>query len=246
MLLCHVVLPLPEKIPMKTLALLLLSLSTLLLSGCASTIRSNVAVFHEWPAEATQNSFVLEPPAAQEDGIEYTQYQNLLRRELVRLGMADAAATGQSPTLKVSMHYSTTPVEVHAIVADPFFFGPGVGYRRPFGYYPYWYRTNIGPGYTRYYPASSPLARDEVAEAFRRKLQIGISRIADGKKLYEVTVDNGSDNEAQNEVMPYMIQSAFAQFPGESGKPYRVVITLKQDEAKSAVAVPQAEQPANK
>lgn len=228
---------------MKTLALLLLTLTTLL-SGCASTIQSKVAVFHEWPAEAAQNNFVLESPAARPDAIEYTQYQNLLRRELVRLGMSDAAASGQNPTLKVSMDYSTTPVEVHSIVAEPLFFGASWGHRRQFGYYPYWYRSTIAPGHYRYTPGG----RGEVLDAFRRKLQIGITRIADGKKLYEVTVENGSDNEAQNQIMPYLIQSAFANFPGESGKPYRVELTLKPEQtaASTLPVVQPAAAPAKK
>ena len=38
-----------------------------------------------------------------------------------------------------------------------------------------------------------------------------------GKKLYEVTVQSTSNKRATSQVMPAMVASAFADFPGQSG-----------------------------
>jgi hypothetical protein len=43
---------------------------TLLLGGCATTIRSNVTTFHQWPAQLPDKSYVFEAPPPQEDTLE--------------------------------------------------------------------------------------------------------------------------------------------------------------------------------
>ncbi|UUZ52811.1 hypothetical protein LP419_26995 [Massilia sp. H-1] len=65
---------------------------TLLLTGCASTIRSDVTTFHEWPATLHDKSYALEAPAPQDDTLELRSYQNLVRTELSRLGFQEAQA----------------------------------------------------------------------------------------------------------------------------------------------------------
>lgn len=44
---------------MKALAILVAATS-LLLSGCATTLRSNVTVFHEWPSDLPDKSYTFE------------------------------------------------------------------------------------------------------------------------------------------------------------------------------------------
>ena len=47
---------------MKYLAIFLTAL-TVLLTGCATTIRSDVTAFHDWPAQLHDQSYVFEAPA---------------------------------------------------------------------------------------------------------------------------------------------------------------------------------------
>ena len=239
---------------MRIFLTLTLCLAGLLLSGCATTLRSNVAAYHEWPADLGNgnNTFTFEAPAAGSDldgndakGIEYGQYQKQLSEQLVGLGLVDVSGSNQTPALKVSLKYSVKPIDM-VMVIDPFFGSNSAAFAHPVRFpvwysYPYWSRfgSRYGsyPGYYRHYgrPFYDPfwfyanqLPEENTAQRYQRKIEIGITRVADGKKLYEVTVDNASRRSAQAEVMPYLIQSAFVNFPGKSGEQHRVDIKLTE------------------
>jgi len=59
--------------------------------------------------------------------------------------------------------------------------------------------------------------RDVQYQLFKRELKLGIARVPDGEKLFDVTVLSEGTNGMLAAVMPYMIESAFADFPGPSG-----------------------------
>lgn len=195
----------------------------LLLAGCATTIRSDVTVFHEWPAALRGSSFVFERTKEQNNDLEYRNYENLVRSELLRLGFIEAADL-RSARLKVTMRYSVNVRDVRVVqpvIVDPWhgspFFGPrwpGYGYYGPF-YDPFWY----GP----------PLVqqRESRYQLFTRQLKVVIAQAADSKKLYDATIDSEGTNGSLAAVMPYMVRSAFGDFPGQSGVPRRVELKMK-------------------
>jgi hypothetical protein len=197
-----------------TVTLLVLSS---LLAGCASTIRSQVTTFHEWPAALPDKSYVFERTREQNNNLEYRAYENLVRAELKRLGFSEAAPARQ-PTLKVDLDYGITVRdvrEVYPVVVSPYMVGPPwYGYYGPF-YDPFWY----GPPIVE--------RREENYQLFTRRLHITITRIADGRKLYDTTVISEGRNGSLAEVMPYLVRSAFADFPGKSGVPR--VVELKME-----------------
>jgi hypothetical protein len=51
--------------------------------------------------------------------------------------------------------------------------------------------------------------------------------MATGKKLYETTVVSEGTNSSLAAVMPFMVRSAFTDFPGPSGVPRRVELKLE-------------------
>lgn len=210
------------------LPLFILAALALLLSGCAApTIRSEVTAFHEWPAQLADKSFVFERTKVQDNDLEYRNYENLVRAELLRLGFADAGA-GAKAALKVSMAYQVSDRDVRVVqpvVVNPGWGGPYYGPRWPYRYYdpfydPFWY----SPPVVSYQESNYRL--------YRRQLQVGIARAADGKKLYEVTVASEGQTPSLAAVMPYMVKSAFAEFPGRSGVPRRVELEFTQAPAK--------------
>jgi hypothetical protein len=211
------------------LPLIFLAALTLLLAGCAApTIRSEVTAFHEWPAQLADKSFTFERNAAQENNLEYRNYENLVRAELLRLGLTDAASAARA-ALKVNLAYRVTDRDVRVVepvVVNPGwgpgfygsgFYGPRWPYRYydPFFYDPFWY----SPPVVSYSESNYRL--------YHRQLQIGINRAADGKKLYDVTVISEGRSPALAAVMPYMVKSAFADFPGRSGVPHQVTLEFK-------------------
>jgi hypothetical protein len=209
---------------MRHRVMVLIAMLCVLLAGCATTIRSEVTAFHEWPANLPDKSFVFERTKEQENNLEYRNYENLVREELLRLGFV-GPADPRSAKLKVTISYSIHVRDVRVVrpvVADPWedppFFGPrwdyGYDYDSPL-YNPLWY----GP----------PLVeqREFRYQLFTRQLRIVIAQAADSKRLYDVTVVSEGTNGALAVVMPYMIRSAFADFPGPSGVPHEVDLKMK-------------------
>lgn len=196
----------------------------LLAAGCAApVVRSEVTAFHEWPAGMTDKSFVFERKPGQDNDLEYRNYETLVRAELLRLGFSDAA-NAASARLRVALQYSIKARDVRVIepvIVDPWhgmpYYGPHWG---PYGYYspfydPFWY----GP------PAV--VQQERQYQLFTRQLEVVISRASDGKKLYDVTVVSEGRNGSLATVMPYMVKSAFAEFPGKSGMPHRVDLKMR-------------------
>lgn len=217
-----------ESMMKRGFSLIFLAALALLLAGCAApTIRSEVTAFHEWPAQLADKSFTFERNRAQENDLEYRSYENLVRAELVRLGFTDASSATKA-ALKVNLAYRVTDRDVH--VVEPVVVNPGWGppyygprwpyrYYDPFFYDPFWY----SPPVVSYSESNYRL--------YRRQLQIGITRTADGKKLYDVTVVSEGRSPSLAAVMPYMVKSAFTDFPGRSGVPHQVTLEFKDHAA---------------
>ncbi len=208
--------------PLTHIALLGLAL----LGGCASTIRSDVTTFHQWPAEMPDKSYILDAPPAPDDTLEYRSYQNLLRAELAKLGFVDAGPGGK-PALAVAMRFSTTDQPVKVIQMDEPMFYPAVGFRHGWPYrHPYfgWYGM-WGPYYDPFL-YGPPDYRVTIQHNYQRELKVSITSIAGGAHLFDVTVHNLSRQPTSAAVMPALIHSAFVNFPGPNGVPQRV--ELKQ------------------
>ena len=204
----------------------------LLLGGCATTIRSDVTTFHQWPGELADKTYVLEAPAPQDETLELRSYQNLVRGELARLGFQDAGS-GATPALKVAMRFMTTdiPVRVYQPVYSHFdyYWMPRSAYMmRPFHHrrgYGYW-RGHYSPFYDPFW-YGTPAFQETIVHNYRRQLQVAIKDGRDGKRLFDVTVHNMSRQMSTPQVMPALVHSAFLGFPGVSGVARRV--ELKQE-----------------
>lgn len=198
--------------------------ASLLLSACGTIVRSDVTAFHEWPDNLPEKTYVFERTKEQNDSLEYRNYENLVRAELNRLGFTEAPANTK-PELKATLSYDISGRdvrEVYPVVLRPAWYGhpwygPWRGYYGPFHgpfYDPFWY----GP----------PIVEQRVAQyqVFTRQLRIALSRFPEGKKLYETTVISEGRNPSLAAVMPYMVRSAFTDFPGKSGVPRRVELKM--------------------
>jgi hypothetical protein len=209
---------------MKRLIAVTVALTALLLGGCATTIRSDVTTFHQWPAQIEDKSYVFEAPPTFDNTLEYQSYQNLVRGQLAQLGFREANVGAAA--LKVAMRFTTTDVPVRVIQpAMPLFYG-----------YPYY---RVGPRFgprgrfvARYHPFYDPFwspfpAYDvSIEHQYRRELQVSIKGAGD-KHLFDVTVHNMSGELSTPAVMPALVQSAFAGFPGPSGVARRVELQRK-------------------
>ncbi len=215
---------------MKRFVLTACAALSLLLGGCATTIRSDVTTFHQWPAEVPDKTYVFEAPPQQDDTLELRSYQNLVRGELTRLGFRDAGATG-TPALKVTMRFTTTdiPVRVLEPMHPYFYMSPSARfsmfpYRGPyrgayFGGRRYWGGWH-SPFYDPFW-MGQPAYEERIEHRYKRELQVAIKSSA-GQRLFDVTVHNTSREMSTPVLMPALVQSAFTQFPGVSGVARRV------------------------
>ena len=210
----------------------------MLLSGCATTIHSNVTAFNAWPADIPDKSYAFEAPQGDQDTLETRNYQLLVSNELSKLGFQQAA-DGQQPKLLVGMKYFTIDQPVRVIEADdPFmtgaYWGPGFGrygwgYSR-FGYRPYFYDPyRFGP----------TILEERIKHQYQRELRVTING-TDGRKLFDVTVQNVSGVQATPHVMPALVQSAFTGFPGQSGVPRKVDLKIEPKTETVEVTSPKA------
>ncbi|MEW6371987.1 MAG: DUF4136 domain-containing protein [Pseudomonadota bacterium] len=203
----------------------------LLLGGCATTIRSDVTTFHQWPAQIADKSYVFEAPPAMDNTLEFQSYQNLVRGQLAQLGFHEAPAAPAA--LKVAMRFTTTEVPVRVVE-------PAISMYSGSPFYPYYrYGPRFGPRFgvrgrwagwhhPFYDPFWNPFPAYEVSiqNQYRRELQVSIKDASD-KRLFDVTVHNMSRELSTPVVMPALVQSAFAGFPGPSGGVRRIELQQK-------------------
>lgn len=218
---------------MKRWVIAFAAVSTLLLSGCASyTVRSNVTAFHEWPAAAPEKTYVFERTKEQDNNLEYRNYENLVRAELARLGFTEAS-TSQTPKLKAMLdyHISVRDVrEIYPVVVNSGWPGPYWGpywrghYRRGF----YGHRGFYSPYYDPFWYGPPMVEQRETNyQVFTRRLHVLLAQATDNKRLYDVTVVSEGGNGSLPAVMPYMVRSAFHEFPGQSGVPKLVELKME-------------------
>ena len=197
---------------------------TLLLGGCATTVRSDVTTFQQWPAQMQDKSYAFTAPSQQEDTLELRAYQNLVRGQLTKLGFNEAPG---APALHVSMRFMTTEIPVQVI--EPAFtgfypYGGRYGFYGPRRFGGYYGSPFFGGG--PYFGGYGMPAYDVYEEhRYQRQLQILIATKA-GQPLFDVTVRNTSRAESTPALMPALVQSAFEGFPGPNGVARR--IELKQ------------------
>lgn len=199
----------------------LLAIASSVLAGCGTTIRSNVTTFHDWPAQLPNNSYVFERTREEDASLEYRSYENLVRAELNRLGLVEAPPS-VTPALKAKMQYSMQVRdvrEVYPVVINPHWYAPAWRLRHgpfydPF-YDPFWY----GPAVVQ--------QREDNYQIFTRQLRIALARFPDGPNLYETTVVSEGQNGSLATVMPYLVRSAFKDFPGPSGVTRQVELRMQ-------------------
>ena len=198
--------------------------ASLLLGGCATTIRSDVTTFNQWPAQLPDKSYAFVAPPPQDNTLELQSYENLVRGQMNRLGFHESS---QAPALKVAMRFSTTDVPTQVLYPA---LNPMYAYSPRFAYLG-WRRRYWGGFYSPFYdPLWGPMpAYDvETEHRYHRQLEISIQAASDGRRLFDVTVRNVSREMSTPAVMPALVQSAFQDFPGPNGASR--VIELKQND----------------
>ena len=210
-----------------------------LLSGCASTLRSDISAFHrlgqaEAEAAAIQGSAprfaVIAVDSEQAQSLEFQSYAALVSEQLRARRWVEVPLNEAS--LRVSFRYGSGTAQ-SVVIGDAF-----SGF---YGNYGVWSRTR--PGFPRgaavgmgfpigAFPRDFP---HDVRVIYLRELSLRVERAAVGgnspsplpERVYEATVRSQGNSSSLATVMPAMIRGLFVDFPGPSGIERSVEVPLK-------------------
>lgn len=176
---------------------------SVMLAGCASTLSANVTSFQQWPAGVEGQSYQIAKPSGDQNALEYSAYQDMLRAAIGPTGLVEASG-GQAARFAVSFRYMEESTQIiRREAADPYFYG-GWGYGGP-----WWWGGYYGPSW---------VAVPE--NAWRNSLTVEIrDNSRNGAEVYRSTASTlSSDQNAMPRVMPYLMQAVFDGFPGNNGQ----------------------------
>ena len=204
----------------------------LLLSACATGLPTQVSRFQAMPAPAGQSFVVAPSDRAKSGGLEFAQYADHVRRNLVALGYSEARSQGDA-TLVVTLDYGVDQGR-ERVVATPDPFGDPWSYRgfghRPFfsrfGYYgryrsPFmwgWHDPFWGGGYD---VSSYTL--------YTSHLDMDIKRASDGQSLFEGHAQARSRTDDLPALVPNLIEAMFTGFPGNNGERVRITVMPERE-----------------
>jgi len=192
--------------------------AALLLAGCATSFKSDVARFYS-PALPKGETFqVVAIDPAKVGSLEFAQYADLVRNKLIAQGYRPVAQ-GETPTLDVRLDYgvSSGREQIRSTPTPAFgFYGLA-----PYGYYGYYPYGRYGFGGYGAFGGSDISSRT----IYTRGLNLEITKAGKPEeKLFEGrALSDGTDGRL-TEVVPYLVQAMFEDFPGQSGVTQRVVI----------------------
>ncbi len=213
------------------------------LASCTQSIRSNVTRFHQLPRPNGEKIVIVPMNKAYNGSLEFANYATLVGNALGSHGYVPA--DGDEADLIVELDYGVVEGQKTVRVSPgvgafgyyggyySHYFNPYFPYRNPYFYgsrfygYPYGYGGFYDP--FGYYPLGyGPSVRTYAN--YNRYLKMVIRPNKDGAlNLYEGEVKSTGRNSNLHEVMPYMVQALFTNFPGESGASERVSVEIPEN-----------------
>lgn len=213
--------------------LLLPLAAALALSACAAPFEARVARFQQLPPPSG-TSFVIEPrDKANEGGLEFATYANLVRQKLVAAGYQEAGSP-EAAALTVQLDYHVSAPREKVRTRPGVGFGGGWG---GWGWGPYWgggwggWGGGWGPGFGGW--GGGPWGNEVYSVTnYNTVVAMRINRNADKKSVFEGRAETVSNSNNLTRLVPNLVTAMFANFPGSSGETVRV----RFDPAKPDVA----------
>ncbi len=212
----------------KFAAAVLLGISALAISGCATGLRTQVSRYQAMPAPQGQSFVIVPQNPADMGGLEFSRYAELVAQHMQTQGYARAPSIDQA-TMVVQLGYGVGDAQTE-IVSDPFpHYGYGYGWGSPFYYSrrafywgwsdPFWYGGYDGVRSYTYYVS---------------ELGITIRRKADNASLFEGKAKARSRTDVLAKTVPSLVEAMFTGFPGNSGETIKITIPPEGKQAKAS------------
>jgi hypothetical protein len=210
----------------KTILTLAAPVALLALNACATGFPAQVQRFQAMPAPTGQ-SFVIQPADRDmQGGLEFAQYADLVRRNLVAQGYSEASSPADA-TMVATLDYGVDNGR-ERIQARPDPFGPpgwGWGWGR-------WHRPYFSRfGYFGWRGDPFFWGWDYDIHSYTvytSHLDLDIRRTADGQSLFEGHAEARSSTDALPVLVPNLVEAMFTGFPGNSGETLRITVMPDQ------------------
>jgi hypothetical protein len=209
----------------------------LTLGACTTGFPAQVSRFQAMPAPQGQSFVIRAEDRAKNGGLEFSQYADHVRRNLIALGYSEAPSDREA-TLIVTLDYGVDQGRERRVVsADPFM-DPwdyrGFGYRGygfgGFGYRPYYSRFGYHGRYRSpfYWGWHDPFwggGYDVTSyTVYTSELDLDIRRASDGQSVFEGHAEARSRTDELPALVPNLIEAMFTGFPGNNGETVRITV----------------------
>ncbi len=209
------------------------------IASCKQSIRSDVMRFHQLPMPSGEKIMIVPSNSTNSGSIEFANYATLVGNALGGLGYLPS--NGEAPDLIVELDYGVDDGQ-KIVRSSPSSFGY-LGYAGHFrSYYNPWfpfgnrysYRGGYSPlyyggYYGDHYGPLGMVARERVYTRYTRYLKLVIKPNQDGSQnLYEGEAKSIGRNNRLHDVMPYMVEAIFTNFPGESGFSEQIIVDVPE------------------
>ncbi len=196
----------------------LLLLVSLWLTGCASTLRSEISSFQRWPADAAGSTFSFKRMGSQTNSLEHASYEDLVRKEMRQLGLKEVVADNANTTPKKTSRFEVSlDYGIHSRIEkaqEPIWNDGYSLWHQPYlhpqlGWQPgFWSQQFINPVVVGYRTVNYRINT--------RKLRLDITEA--GAKVFEASATSEGSNSALSVAMSYLVRSIFDGFPGTNGQ----------------------------
>jgi hypothetical protein len=207
----------------KLAAAMLLGISALGLSACATGLRTQVSRYQAMPAPQGQSFVVVPQNPADMGGLEFSRYAEMIAQRMEAQGYARAPSINQA-TMVVQVGYGVgdAETEIRSYPSYGGYGGYGYGWGYPFYYGghsylwgwndPFWYGGYGGYGDIRSYTY------------YVSELDVDIRRKVDNASLFEGKAKARARTDDLARTVPSLVEAMFTGFPGNSGETIKITI----------------------
>ncbi|MBK1639993.1 hypothetical protein CKO24_13185 [Rhodothalassium salexigens DSM 2132] len=216
------------RVEMRILAAVVILLG---LSACAQTVSTNVSQFHQigQPGGATVRIVPMNENLA--GSLEFETYAGYVRQRLIENGYQPVA---DNADIRVEVGYSVSAPRTAVEDRGGAYGGLGYGYGWGWGYYGA-FHPFYGPGWG-YPPIGFADNRIDSYDVYNRHLAVDMVDTSSGRMVYEGRLVSRGRSPNLPEVMPYLVEAMFADFPGQSGETQRIDVKVAKGDDRADMA----------
>jgi len=202
----------------------------LIISGCMTSVKSNIVVFHNLPKTLVPIKYSFVPQEGQKGSLEYNSYKGLIRSELKKYQYEEVSSDDASVVVAFNYEIGSG---IEKVASVPVWGKTGVSSSTTFSTL----NTNSSNGsyssttiYTPTYGVIGYKAVSRTVYMSKVWLHIVDKQSLDTDRprmLYKTNVTSEGSSSQIATVMPAIIKSIFNEFPGKSGSTRKEIVSIE-------------------